>query len=314
LFDDLSVTIRRADRIGIIGPNGAGKSTLVRCLIEEQEADAGRTRIGSNVSTGHYRQTHEHLDMSRTIVEYLQRFVPNETEQEARDLAGAFLFSGLDQDKPLGSLSGGERSRAVLAGLVVSGHNLLVLDEPTNHLDISSAERLEGALRAYTKPPSGYGQNAMQGGGTLILITHDRMLLDDLVDQLIVLDGQGHARHFLGTYSDYVMSLKQAIQQAAAPPPPPPREKKQAANKTTKSKPTNDRKNTGRKASLALIKQGDLEKKIEKLETQIAEIDTALADPDTYRDAEKVRSLQQRREKHAAELEPLEEEWLSRAQ
>ncbi|MEZ6192828.1 MAG: ABC-F family ATP-binding cassette domain-containing protein, partial [Phycisphaerales bacterium] len=141
LFDHLSVTIKRGDTVGIIGPNGAGKSTVIRCMLGEQEPTKGETRIGSQVSIGHYKQTHEHLDMSKTVIEYLRPFTLNQLEQEARDLAGAFLFSGDDQDKQLGMLSGGERSRAVLAGLVTGGHNLLVLDEPTNHLDIPSAER-----------------------------------------------------------------------------------------------------------------------------------------------------------------------------
>ncbi len=316
LFNDVTITIKRGDRIGVIGPNGAGKSTLVRCLIGEQAADGGTSRIGSGVELGHYRQTHEHMNLDATVVEYLQRFVPNETEQEARDLAGAFLFSGLDQDKPLGVLSGGERSRAALAGLVVAGHNVLVLDEPTNHLDIPSAERLEDALRHFTRDTKGYGQNALQGGGTLILITHDRMLLDDLVDQLIVLDGLGGAKHFLGTYSDYIESLRAAVRQDTTPKPQPkPRNKSsKKKGKTTKTESTPGARAKRKQTALSLVKQEDLEARIEKIEGQIEQVDAQLADPDTYRDPEKAKKLQLKREELAADLEPLEEEWMARAE
>jgi len=211
LFAAVAMTIRRGDRIGIIGPNGAGKSTLVRCLLGEQEPTAGQSRVGAQVSVGYYRQTHDGLDTSLTVVEYLQRVMDSQPEQSARDLAGAFLFSGQDQDKPLSVLSGGERARAVLAGLMVGGHNLLVLDEPTNHLDIPSAERLEEALAQYNNAKRRYSTAARAAGGgegTLILITHDRMLLDHLVDQLIVFDGRGGVQHFRGTYSDYIAALR----------------------------------------------------------------------------------------------------------
>ena len=114
------------------------------------------------------------------------------SEQQARDLAGAFLFSGDEQEKTLADVSGGERSRAVLAGLVASAHNLLVLDEPSNHLDIPSAERLEQAL-------------SIEGGyqGTLLLISHDRALLEATCDRLLVFEGPGRVRPFTGRYSDW---------------------------------------------------------------------------------------------------------------
>ncbi|MEM6460182.1 MAG: ABC-F family ATP-binding cassette domain-containing protein, partial [Planctomycetota bacterium] len=207
LFAEVDLTLKRGERLGVIGPNGAGKSTFVRCLLGEQEPTSGGGKLGSQIDVGYFTQAHEHLDLGKTIVEYLRGFTPNELEQEARDLAGAFLFSGDEQDKPLSVLSGGERARAVLAGLVNGGHNLLVLDEPTNHLDIPSAERLEDTLRTYTTQQQAYSTKA--GGpsgqaGTLILITHDRMLLDHLVDQLLVFDGDGGCTHFLGTYSEWL--------------------------------------------------------------------------------------------------------------
>ena len=300
LFAPFSIAINRGDRIGIIGPNGAGKTTLVRCLLGESDSDSGKARLGAQVSVGYYRQTQEDLDGSQTVVDYLQRHVGGSLEQPARDLAGAFLFSGMEQDKPLGVLSGGERSRAVLAGLVAGGHNLLVLDEPTNHLDIPSAERLEQALRSYAGPPKGLGQKST-GGGTLIIITHDRMLLDHLVDQLLIFDGHGHVRHFYGTYSELLESERAsaAPKRTTKPDRPPPKPRR----------PTERRP----KGGFGGLKTAQLEAKIIELEQQIANIDRQLADPAIYRDAAQVRELLAKRGEMTELLGPMEKEWLNRA-
>ncbi|NBC10114.1 MAG: ATP-binding cassette domain-containing protein [Planctomycetes bacterium] len=316
LFKGFAITIRRGDRIGVIGPNGAGKSTLVRCLLGEQEPTAGRTKLGAQVSVGYYRQTHDGLDTRKTVVEYLRPFVEGELEQHARDLAGAFLFSGLDQDKPLGVLSGGERSRAVLAGLMVKGHNLLVLDEPTNHLDIPSAERLEEALRQYNDAKKKYSTTSRGGGGegTLILITHDRMLLDHLVDQLLIFNGHGHVKHFLGTYSDYIEALRGEVAEAENGKTEK-RQPKVPEAKSEKSPPSKAAKKAEAKtgSSFSHLSQEQLEEKIVKLEGELSKLDAELADPEVYRDTDKVRKLQQRRARTQEQLQPLETEWASRA-
>ena len=313
LFGPLSITIKRGDRIGIIGPNGAGKSTLVRCLLGEQPTDVGHAKVGAQVSIGHYRQTHEHLDLDQTVIDFLHRQMPEGSEQSARDLAGAFLFSGQEQDKPLRVLSGGERSRAVLAALVSGGHNLLVLDEPTNHLDIPSAERLEEALRRYAAPAKGWGDN-VAGGGTLIVITHDRMLLQNLADQLLILDGRGNVRHFHGTYSD----LLEADRGAAAPPAPRDGDKaardRERASRADRASTKDAADTPSRKRPHSNLKTEQLEQKIVDLEKKLAQVDEQLADPDVYRDPSRVRELQQKRGQLADKLTPLEEEWISRAE
>ncbi len=313
LFDHLSITIKRGDTIGIIGPNGSGKSTVARCMLGEQQPTKGETKIGSQVSIGHYKQTHEHLDMSRTVIEYLRPFTPNQLEQESRDLAGAFLFSGLDQDKQLGVMSGGERSRAVLAGLVAGGHNLLVLDEPTNHLDIPSSERLEEALRQFCAPASGYGQNR-NPEGTLLIISHDRMLLDNLADQLLIFDGMGNVKHFLGTYSEYLQT-----QDAVAVVKDDTEQVKKKADKAKSAKPqaAEQKKPKGekpkrRKSRFSHMSQSKLESAIEQAEAKLAELDEVLADPEVYKDHKRFSALQDEREKVQAELTPLEEEWTRR--
>jgi ATP-binding cassette subfamily F protein 3 len=314
LFEQVELFIERSDRIGIIGPNGAGKSTLVRCLLDEQTPNTGSVRLGAQVHVGHFRQTHQHMDLNLTVVEYLRRFVPSDTEQEARNLAGAMLFSEEDQDKTLGVLSGGERGRAALAGLMAGDHNLLVLDEPTNHLDIQSSERLEQALLQFTTTPEGYGSNK-QAEGTLILITHDRMLLDNLVDQLLILDGRGGVQHFDGTYSEYRQALA-----AAGEAPSSGRPAKSASGAKTKPSSAAGKKKAAKpgQASNAgsgkqAMNQSQLEQRIEQLEGQIAELDALLADPAVYQDGGRVQQLQEQRAEAQAALEPLEAEWASRA-
>lgn len=311
--DNLTLEVAEGEIHAVIGPNGAGKTTLVRILLGEQPPDSGTARLGATVDVGHYRQTHEHLDLDSTLVQYLQKFVPEGTDQEARDLAGAFLFSGDEQDKTLGMLSGGERSRAVLAGLVVGGHNLLVLDEPTNHLDIPAAERVEAALKQFAAPPKRYGQRA-SGGGTLILITHDRMLLEDLVDQLIVLDGEGNARHVIGTYSQYVaMTARQAeVSEEDADVAKQP--KAPDANRSAPQKKRPPAKRSTKGPDLSRLDQASLERRIEEIESQIAQADQELADPEVYRDGAQVKAIQQRRTDLTGQLTPLEAEWARRAE
>ena len=299
LFADVSLAIKRGDRIGVIGPNGCGKTTLVNCLLGRQSQDGGHVRRGAQVNVGYLQQMPTDIDPSLTVVEYLRRFVPGATEQAARDLAGAFLFSGVDQDKTMGVLSGGERTRAALAGLIVGGHNLLVLDEPTNHLDIPSAEQLEWAIRTFL----GLDRPRAPRHGTLILITHDRMLLDAIVNQLLVFDGHGHVTHFLGTYSEYLAACPAAdsplpaVSDAAGQPSKPSRARAKP--------PAGDR--------VSLLSDTALEACIVELESQLAEIDQQLADPSAYRDGQKVKSLQNRRAAATEELAPLERQWLERA-
>ena len=304
LFEKFSASIQRGDRIGVIGPNGAGKTTLIRCMLGELDPDGGSVRRGARLDVGYYRQLHEHLDLELSVWQYLQSVIVSldgtarASEQQARDLAGAFLFSGNEQDKPLGSVSGGERSRAVLAGLVASAKNVLFLDEPTNHLDIPSAERLEHVLRL--------------GGdykGTLILVTHDRALLDATCDKLIVFGGDGGTvRWFHGRYSHWLEQQQHERHAKAAETVG----ARQAAVRKLARQParsTATKPHTG----MSALSMHKLEQQIEQIERRIEEIDERVADPEVYRDGEKCKGLQRERAELAQSLSPLEAEWAQRA-
>ncbi len=324
LFRELDVTIGRGERWGIIGPNGAGKTTLVRCLLGEQKTDAGFARLGSNVQAGYFSQREDGIDPDLPLTMYLKKEVKRNTdgavdltEQQSRDLAGAFLFSGSDQDKEMRVLSGGERSRCRLAALVASARNLLVLDEPTNHLDIPSAERLEDAL-------------SMDGGyeGAVILISHDRAIIDSVCDHLIVLDGEGGAQVFLGNWSDWQEKQKEREgrrsradqekrdederrrRQAEARQ----REEEERKKKPVQSAPPEDREARKQSQKLARMTVVEIEARIEAIEKRTAEIDAALMGPDVWRDAKKPDALGTERAKLRAEVEPLEFEWSRRAE
>src|SRR5581483_6738669 len=177
----------RADRVGLIGPNGAGKTTLLRTLIGELQPLSGQVQIGHNVRIGYYSQTHAGLNMERTILDEIRQ-VSALSEDGARSFLGRFLFSGDDVFKPIGALSGGERSRVALAKLTLQGSNLLILDEPTNHLDLQSRQFLEEVLGEFE--------------GTLLFVSHDRYFIDSLATKVWVID-DGVLIPYMGNYTEY---------------------------------------------------------------------------------------------------------------
>lgn len=312
LFKNLDVIINRGERWGFIGPNGAGKTTLVRCLLQDLAPDTGTVKIGSNVKVGYYRQTHVDVDPELPVYRYLQGVILKEapdqalSEQAARNLAGAFLFSGDEQLKEMGMLSGGERSRAVLAGLLASAKNVLVLDEPTNHLDIPSAERLEEAL-------------SVEGGyeGTLLLISHDRALIDATCDHVLSLDGSGNAEICLGNYADWhdkhtARKREQQTREAEEKRRREEQEKNRRAAEEAKKKQAAAKSGPTVNA-LSRLKTDQLEARIEKIQGRIKEIDQAFTDPEVYSDPKKCTKLGDERRKLMEELEPLEFEWAQRA-
>ncbi len=313
LFHDLDIRIERGQRWGVIGPNGAGKSTLIRCILGEQEADQGTVKLGTNLDVGHFTQTHDNVDMSKTVFRHIQDTVKKNTddrvtlsELEARTIAGAFLFSGDDQQRELQSMSGGEKARAVLAGLLASAKNLLVLDEPTNHLDIPSAERLEETFaRTHHDPKTGKTTSGAYEG-TAILISHDRALIDAVCDHLIILDGHGNAEIFAGTYTEWHdQHLRESISKTTAQDQP-----KQAAEKPTQQ-PKPEALATKSRFSWMPINQ--IEERMTDLEIELNTLDAQLNDVDIWKDIEHANEVTAKRDSVRSELDELEEEWLRKS-
>src|SRR5437870_3599408 len=190
LARDISLILRRGECLGVIGPNGSGKTTFVKTILGKIPALAGEVRWGAKVEIGYYAQQLEDLDDRNEIIMELRRVAPsNATAGELRSFLAKFLFFGDDVYKHVRDLSGGEKGRLSLAKLIYSSVNVLVLDEPTNHLDIPSREALEEALDAYE--------------GTIITISYERYFLDRVATQILALDGEGHAEHYHGDYTEY---------------------------------------------------------------------------------------------------------------
>jgi ATP-binding cassette subfamily F protein 3 len=203
VYDGADVLIERGQRVALVGPNGAGKTTLLKLLAGVLPLDGGTLRVGHNVKVGYFAQDHaEMLDPGRTALEEVMAAASMETAPHVRTLLGAFLFSGDAVEKRTGVLSGGERSRLALAKLLIEPSNCLLLDEPTNHLDLTAKEVLLAALLAYT--------------GTLVIVAHDRYLLDRLPTQMVEVGG-GHAVRYLGNYEDYLRAKARVADPAPAP-------------------------------------------------------------------------------------------------
>jgi ATP-binding cassette, subfamily F, member 3 len=187
LIEPAELWLERGEHVALVGTNGSGKTTLIEALAGRRPLPAGRLRTGHNVSLAYLSQHAEWLGDEGTVLDAAQRET-GLTPSKARALLGRFLFSGEDAEKPLAGLSGGERQRLSLAILVHSGANVLVLDEPTNHLDIDSREALEDALRGF--------------GGSVLLVSHDRALLDAVGTRTIAVE-DGTLRSYEGGWADY---------------------------------------------------------------------------------------------------------------
>ena len=291
LISHLDLDIRRGDRIGIIGPNGAGKTTLVRCLLGELDISNGTVDPGIGLNVGWFRQMHDHLCPELSVWEWVQRALAGASgnpasEQAARNLSGAFMFTGEDQDRLLGTLSGGERARAILAGLFGSGHNVLVLDEPSNHIDVATAERLEAVLS--------------KGGpyeGTVLLVSHDRTMLESICNRLIVLDGEGSAVVHEGTVSSWF-----AKQRAVSTDSP----------KSSDATPLAPKKK--KTSSFDRLSTAELEKRIEQFELRLSELAASLGEERVWSDPEVLATTVADQQAVSAELEAHEQAWAERSE
>jgi ATP-binding cassette subfamily F protein 3 len=270
LLADAELWLERGEHVSLVGPNGTGKTTLIRALVGERPLDGGRLRSGHNVQVGYLSQHAEELEggTARTVLEAAVKrtgLPPN----QARALLGRFLFSGEEVDKPLDGLSGGERRRLSLAILVQSGANVLILDEPTNHLDLESREALEDALQAFP--------------GSLILVTHDRALLDAVGTRTIAVEDYA-LRSYVGGWAEYARVREERKAMGLSPssvPPAPvtngaPRAKEPAARaKPEKPKPDGPSKNRVRE-------QARMERAVVEAEEALAAVEEELADPKAW--------------------------------
>ncbi|CAB4541033.1 unannotated protein [freshwater metagenome] len=177
IFTAVDLAIDKGSKVVVLGLNGAGKTTLLRMLAGLDKPDTGAVEPGHGLKIGYYAQEHETLDVSRSVLENMQRAAPQLADVDARKVLGSFLFSGDDVNKPAGVLSGGEKTRLALASLVVSSANVLLLDEPTNNLDPASREEILRALATFT--------------GAVVLVSHDEGAVSALNPErvLILPDG-----------------------------------------------------------------------------------------------------------------------------
>ena len=273
---DLDLIISRGDRLGLIGANGAGKTTLIKLILGTLAPDAGRVRIGANVQPAYFDQMREQLDPEKTVAETISPGsewveLPSGRKHVMSYLAD-FLFPPRRAAAPVRMLSGGERNRLLLARLFARPANVLVLDEPTNDLDIESLELLEAALQDYD--------------GTLLLVSHDRAFLDNVVTQTLAAEGGGAWREYAGGYSDW---LRQR--------PAPAEEQKPAA----KAAPARERS----RAKLSYKETRELEAlpaEIEALEAEQAALAAKMHDPEYFRQGAEVLRADQARN---AEIEAL---------
>ncbi|EGV34843.1 ATP-binding cassette domain-containing protein [Neisseria weaveri] len=279
IMDKFSAIIQRGDKIGLIGPNGIGKTTFLKLILGELQPTYGRIRIGSKQEVAYFDQFRSALNENDTVFYTLGQgndYVEiGGKKKHVMSYLEDFLFHPARAQSPVSSLSGGERNRLLLAKLFTRPANILVLDEPTNDLDIDTQELLEELLRDYQ--------------GTVFLVSHDRMFLDNVITQSIVFEGKGRLKEYIGGYQDYI-DAKNREQQFAT--------EIQNKNTTVESEKAVKPK-ANRTVKLSYKEQRELDAlpdELAALETEQAQLNRQLSDPDIFKDYEKAGALQQRAE------------------
>jgi ATP-binding cassette subfamily F protein uup len=206
IVKNLDLILSRGDRLGLIGPNGSGKTTLLNLILGNLAPDSGRVRLGANLQVAYFDQMREQLDPEKTVAESIEG-----SEKHVISYLSDFLFPPRRANSPVRMLSGGERNRLLLARLFAKPANVLVLDEPTNDLDIESLELLEQALQDYS--------------GTLLLVSHDRAFLDNVVTQTLAAEGDGVWKEYVGGYSDYLRQRRPLVEEKVEKAPATARER-----------------------------------------------------------------------------------------
>lgn len=286
----LQLRVYKQDRIAIIGPNGVGKSTLLKTIVKRQKPLSGEIRYGTNVQFGYYDQEQATLIGNGTVLQELWDEWPMMNEKDVRSVLGRFLFTGEDVDKPVTSLSGGEKARLSLAKLMLKKTNTLVLDEPTNHLDLDSKEVLENALDDFP--------------GTIIFVSHDRYFINRIATKVIDISSSG-AIEYLGDY-DYFVEKKEeqaellAESLAGA-------QHKVASPTVNRGEDDKERKRQERRLTRSIA---ELETTLATLEDTMNNLQEELVRPEIADDHIKLMDIQAEIDSHQIAHDRISEEWL----
>ena len=286
IFSNLSMHIKKGERVFIIGPNGCGKSTLFKLLTSQHEPDEGAIRFGAKVDLSYFDQMQNDLDLSKSALDEVYDEYPSMDLTQVRTALGSFMFKGDDVFKQLSRMSGGERARVSLLKLMLKQGNLLLLDEPTNHLDTSSREALEKTLLNY--------------GGTMLIISHDRYFINKLATRILYMNEDGFTE-YLGNYDDYLFRIQNTESEDVE------------SSIVVESKPKlNDYQlqkqlqSEMRKRKTQLTK---CENRIAELEEEIESLHTQMSDESVMSDYEKLSEITALLESNQSELDELYEKW-----
>ena len=272
IFHDVTVDIKKGERVFLLGPNGCGKTTLFKMLCSRLGGTKGYISLGSNVDIGYYDQTQESLHDSKTVLYEVWDEYPRMTETQVRSSLAAFLFKGDDVFKSIASLSGGERARVAILKLMLSQCNLLLLDEPTNHLDIISREALEMALTCYE--------------GTIFMVSHDRYFINRLADRIYYMEN-GTVTEYIGNYDDFTAyrAAHPVVQTGSSP---------SSFADAEKEKRVNDYKQRKEAAAAERKRQKQIENaenEIERLENELEALNVEMTQPEVSSDYARIMEL-----------------------
>ncbi|WP_138432143.1 ribosomal protection-like ABC-F family protein [Fodinibius saliphilus] len=295
VFENLSYTIDRGDKIAVVGPNGAGKSTLIRIIASMEDIDGGQREPGHNVTTSYFAQHQaDELDLDKTVFEIMRDAAPKATETRLRTLLGCFLFQGEDVFKKVSVLSGGEKSRLALARMLLMPANFLIFDEPTNHLDMQSKNILQQALQQYE--------------GAFMIVSHDRDFLDPIVDKTLEVRPDT-TNTYVGNVSYYLEKVEERENNEET-------DSKSSNNNNNGLSRKEERRIAAQKRQRKNKKLKPLKKKLDPLEQEIElkeerkqEIEDLMAQSDFYDDEERVKEISMEYEKLKGELVEIYAEW-----
>jgi len=290
VFENLDFSLFRGDKVAFVGVNGSGKSTLSRLLSLSEQPAHGSVKYGDGVNMAFFSQeSSQNLNYENTIREEIDSVSTHASDQEKRNLLGAFLFSGDDIFKSISVLSGGEKSRLALLKIMLLDTNFLILDEPTNHLDVKTRDIFQNALINYH--------------GTVAIVSHDRYFLDHLVNKVFELK-EGTINDYHGNYSYFIEKRGQTVAVNANNIDSQAQPKNQASKNKEKKRLEAEERNKTYKIRAAIEKElSALEKKIASLEARKSEHETSLCDPQTHRDAAKIKTINLELRNINAELE-----------